>query len=115
MITYLCFKGLADPIRCTIIDLLSEEARNVTDLTAHFEVSRPAISRHLRVLRESGLVTEVKNGREHTYSLAPPMLEAAAEWLLGIAGRRAAVDGSKGLVPTAPSAPPPERGGWRQW
>ena len=113
MVTHQCFKGLADPIRCAILDLLSRESLNVSGLAAHFDVSRPAISRHLRVLREAGLVTEVKSGREHTYSLAPPTLEAAAEWLHLIAEGGGSPRGLAALAPAPPSAEDP--GGWRQW
>ena len=111
MVTHECFKGLADPIRYAILGLLSEESRNVTDLATRFEVSRPAISRHLRVLRETGLVTEERVGRQRTYSMAPAMLEAAAAWLRTAARG----DASAGGLAANTSPPVGEQGGWRQW
>jgi DNA-binding transcriptional ArsR family regulator len=56
--------ALADPVRREILVLLSTQPRNVSDITGHFDVSRPAVSRHLRVLREAGIVVAEDRGRE---------------------------------------------------
>lgn len=53
----------------------------VHELAEAFEISRPAISRHLRLLREAGLVTETRQGRENVYSLKRRRLKALATWL----------------------------------
>ena len=75
------FKALSDPTRRSILALLGSESRSVSDLTARFEMSQPAISQHLRVLRESGLVSEQAEGRKRLYRLeAGPLAEARA-WL----------------------------------
>ena len=50
-------------------------------LTEAFSISRPAISRHLRVLKSAGLVAEVKKGRENVYAFRPAKLDAAKAWL----------------------------------
>lgn len=113
MVTYECFKGIADPVRHAILGLLSEESLNVSRLAAHFEISRPAVSRHLRVLRESGLVLEARVGRERTYSLDEPMLEAAAKWLQAIA---AGDHGTPRRQASRQPSPSREDGAdWRQW
>ena len=57
------FTALADPTRRRIIALLAERDRTVKEIADRFSVSRPAISKHLRVLRGTGLVTETKRGR----------------------------------------------------
>jgi DNA-binding transcriptional ArsR family regulator len=75
------FRALADPTRRALLSMLGEEARPVSALTGHFEMSQPAISQHLRILREAGLVTERKAGRNRIYALDPEPLRHAAEWL----------------------------------
>ena len=52
-------------------------------LAAHFDQSRPAVSRHLRVLREARLVTEQRDGRERRYRLEPAALQQVAAWVEG--------------------------------
>lgn len=75
------FRALADPTRRGLLSLLSEGGRSVVELTAHFEMSQPAVSQHLRVLREARLVRERKAGRRHIYELEGEPLLAAADWL----------------------------------
>jgi DNA-binding transcriptional ArsR family regulator len=75
------FAALADPTRCKVIELLGERPRPVHELAAAFSISRPAISRHLRVLREARLVREEKQGRENVYSLERQRLRPLADWL----------------------------------
>ncbi|HEY6605247.1 MAG TPA: metalloregulator ArsR/SmtB family transcription factor, partial [Gaiellaceae bacterium] len=62
-------EALADPTRRRIVELLVEGERSAGDLASHFETSRPGISRHLRVLREQGLVHARDEGRRRLYSL----------------------------------------------
>ena len=61
--------ALADPIRREILVMLHEVPRTAGAIADAFEVSRPATSRHLRVLREAGLVRDTVNGREREYAL----------------------------------------------
>ena len=77
------FRAIADPTRRAILDRLRAGPTPVNDLAADFEQSRPAISKHLRVLREARLVTEEKIGRERLYALDPRPLAKAAGWLEG--------------------------------
>lgn len=63
-------QALADPIRREILLMLRDQARNAGEIAAAFSVSRPAVSRHLRVLREAGLVSDELLGRERAYRLA---------------------------------------------
>ncbi len=58
------FQAIADPIRREIIGLVSNGPLKVNELADQFEVSRPAVSKHLKILRECGLVKEEKRGRE---------------------------------------------------
>jgi DNA-binding transcriptional ArsR family regulator len=75
------FAALADETRCRMLELLRERARPVHELAAEFEISRPAISRHLRVLKDAGLVREEKRGRENLYALETAQLMVADRWL----------------------------------
>ncbi|UXN73072.1 metalloregulator ArsR/SmtB family transcription factor [Devosia sp. A8/3-2] len=75
------FIALADPTRCRIIELLRAGPSPVHRLAAEFDISRPAISRHLRVLREAGLIREEKSGRENLYALQVKRLAPVRKWL----------------------------------
>jgi DNA-binding transcriptional ArsR family regulator len=77
------FRAIADPTRRAILDRLRAGPANVNALAQDFEQSRPAISKHLRVLRAAALVTEMKVGRERIYSLDPRPLAQVAGWLEG--------------------------------
>ena len=75
------FDALADPTRRTIVELLAEGERSAGELAAEFETSRPAVSRHLRVLREHGLVSAREHGRRRLYALEPEPLAELDEWV----------------------------------
>jgi DNA-binding transcriptional ArsR family regulator len=64
-------RALADPRRRQIIRLVRFDERSAGDIASHFEVSRPAISQHLTVLREAGLVTERREGNRRLYQARP--------------------------------------------
>jgi DNA-binding transcriptional ArsR family regulator len=75
------FRALADPSRRAILDLLVEGRRSVGELLAHFRFSQPALSQHLRVLREAGLVSARREGRQQRYRLEGEGLRSVADWL----------------------------------
>ncbi|HYD13362.1 MAG TPA: metalloregulator ArsR/SmtB family transcription factor [Allosphingosinicella sp.] len=75
------FRALADPTRRALLTMLSEEAQPVSALTAHFEMTQPAVSQHLKVLKDAGLVTQRRNGRNQIYALDPEPLRHVADWL----------------------------------
>jgi DNA-binding transcriptional ArsR family regulator len=75
------FQALADPTRRAIVARLAEGRQPVGQIAGGFAISRPAISRHLRVLREADLVREVKAGRNRLYELNPEPLRDVDEWL----------------------------------
>lgn len=75
------FSALADPTRCRVVEMLHERSRPVHELAAAFDISRPAISRHLKVLKDAGLVVEEKAGRENVYSLRRAEMKPMQEWL----------------------------------
>jgi DNA-binding transcriptional ArsR family regulator len=73
--------ALGDPTRRAIFELLGAGPRAVGDLAAALPVTRPAVSQHLRVLRDAGLVTSRKDGTRHIYALAPIGLQRLRAWL----------------------------------
>ena len=73
--------AVADPTRRQLLDLLARGEMAAGELAGRFSVSRPAISRHLRVLRESGLVRVRPDGRERRYALDAAPLRELDEWL----------------------------------
>lgn len=73
--------ALADPIRRRIVELVAEGERSAGELAAEFPVSRPAVSRHLRVLREAGLVAVRGEEQRRIYSLRPAPLADLDAWL----------------------------------
>jgi DNA-binding transcriptional ArsR family regulator len=72
---------LADPTRRRIVELLAERELDAGEIAGHFDVSRPAVSRHLRVLRETGLVRSRGEAQRRIYSLDPAPLAEVDEWL----------------------------------
>ncbi|WHY66031.1 metalloregulator ArsR/SmtB family transcription factor [Neobacillus sp. SuZ13] len=75
------FQAIADPTRRKLLKLLSKEEMPVTAISEHFPISRTAVSKHLRVLAEAGLVKERKAGRETRYKLEPEPLYELKDWL----------------------------------
>jgi DNA-binding transcriptional ArsR family regulator len=80
------FRAIADPTRRAILDRLRAGPAPVNALASDFEQSRPAISKHLRVLREARLVSEQRSGRERLYELRPVPLQQVAGWVEGYRG-----------------------------
>ena len=75
------FKALSHPIRRGIVERLAVGPATVGEVSRDFGVSKPAISKHLKVLEETGVVSRVIEGRTHRLSLEPKALEGAAEWM----------------------------------
>lgn len=75
------FQAIADPTRRQILQLLSRKQLTLSGLTEHFDVSRPAISKHIRILTECGLVTIKQQGRERYCHGELGKLREVAEWL----------------------------------
>lgn len=85
------FGAIADPIRRELLLRLADGPARVVDLAAEHAVSRPAISKHLRVLSEAGLVRGTDEGRERRYALDPGPLAQVSELLAALTPRRAPV------------------------
>ena len=75
------FEALGDPTRRQLLRQLADGDRSVSELAATLPISRPAVSRHLRVLREAGLVDEVPRGTRRIYHLQEEGIEAVRAYL----------------------------------
>jgi DNA-binding transcriptional ArsR family regulator len=94
MVTEAVYYAVADPIRRGILELLRSGERSAGDLARAFAVSRPAVSRHVRVLRHAGLVRLRRDRQTLHYSLNPAPLGEIDRWLSGLL--RAGSPGSDG-------------------
>ncbi|MEE2690014.1 MAG: metalloregulator ArsR/SmtB family transcription factor [Pseudomonadota bacterium] len=75
------FRALADPTRRAIIEMLAEKPRSIGEIAARFDVTRPAIAKHLRILEEGDVIAVEAKGRERINSLSPAALKTAFDWL----------------------------------
>ena len=74
-------KALAEPHRRAILQLVSHDARSVGDIASHLDITPQAVSRHLRVLHEAGLVDEHRQGTRHLFLVNPGGFSAVQEFL----------------------------------
>ena len=86
--------ALSDPIRLLILYTLNESPRNVTELSTELELNQPTTSRHLKILRERGLVETLRSGTTITYRLSDPRLIQALDLLRSIMRERLAYQAS---------------------
>ena len=75
------FQAIADPVRREIIDLLAKEPLTVNAVAQQFDISRPAISKHIKILNECGLLTTVARGRERHCVIIPQALSQVSDWV----------------------------------
>lgn len=75
------FQAIADPTRRALLDRMREGEQSVTQLAEPFEMSMPAISQHLHILCDAGLVTQRKVGRMRLYRLNPEPLKQVSDWV----------------------------------
>jgi DNA-binding transcriptional ArsR family regulator len=75
------FKALAHPVRRDIVERLSRGEATVGEVSRGFGVSKPTISRHLKMLEEAGIVSRVVDGRNHRLVLHPEPLAEASDWM----------------------------------
>ena len=82
MVTYSAdpFRAVADPTRRAVLEYLLGRPHGVNELADHFDVSRPAISKHLRILKDARVVRERREGRNRIYELNPAGLNALREY-----------------------------------
>ena len=87
------FQAIADPTRRAIICFIANEAMTPNTLSDQFDISRQAVSKHIRVLDECGMLVTHQIGRERYYQAHPSKLKEVDEWLMG-SGESAVTAGS---------------------
>jgi DNA-binding transcriptional ArsR family regulator len=75
------FQAIADPTRREIIELLSQQSMNLNAIAEHFDISRPGISNHIRILNECGIIIIEKVGRERYCKIQPDRLREVSDWV----------------------------------
>lgn len=96
-VTNAVYKAIADPTRRGILDLLAADGGlSVQEIAEHFTMSRPAISKHLKILKEAGLVAERPDGRQRIYEIVAGLLGTIGTWISGFAP--AGGEGTRGEV-----------------
>jgi DNA-binding transcriptional ArsR family regulator len=113
------FRAIADPTRRRLLEVLRGGPLSVSRLAESFPVSRPAISKHLRCLREAGLVSEERQGRRRLYRLQAQALTDVRGWVDGFAAGPEPALGTAAARrrgrPRAAAASPATPAGWRVW
>ena len=117
------FRALADPTRRDILVLLEKGALSVGEIALEFPMSRPAISKHLRILEQARLVSEVREGRRHVYQVDPGPLASVRAWLdLFGQAKKKPISEKKASKAVRRVAPPPKEkpvvvveDDWKQW
>lgn len=74
------FQAIADPIRREIIGLVAQKSMNLNAIAEHFDVTRPAISNHIRILHECGIIDIEQVGRERFCKIQPDSLKQISDW-----------------------------------
>lgn len=80
------FQAIADPTRREIISLLAKEPLTVNSISERFEISRQAVSLHVKILQECGVLSISKEGRERRCAVEPQKLAEVSEWLVQFKG-----------------------------
>jgi DNA-binding transcriptional ArsR family regulator len=112
-------RALADTTRRGILILLQGSQLSVLEIAEKFPMSRPAISKHLRILKEAGLVLETPAGRQRLYSLQSGPLESLQRWLAELDGlakptARSRLGSNPPGATAVPRSPEPDAS-WRVW
>ncbi len=81
------FGAIADPVRRSLLQELAHEPRRVADLASGRSISRPAVSKHLRLLLDAGVVSVTERGRERVYTLDRAALAPVAAYVAGLTAR----------------------------
>jgi DNA-binding transcriptional ArsR family regulator len=75
------FQAVADPIRREIIGLIAKKEMNLNAIAENFDVTRPAISNHIRILKECGIISIEQVGRERYCKIQPDSLKEVSDWI----------------------------------
>ena len=77
----LIFRAISDPTRRSIMAMLADGERSLNEITAEYEMTRPAVAKHLKILEQGGLIRVRAKGRERLHRLQPETLKTVADWV----------------------------------
>ena len=77
----LVFRAIADPTRRSIMAMLSDGERSLNEITAQYEMTRPAVTKHLKILEQGGLIRVRAQGRERLHALKPEALKTVSDFV----------------------------------
>lgn len=75
------FRAIADPTRRSIMTMLAQGEHSLGDIASNYQMTRPAVTKHLKVLEQGGLITVRRQGRERLHALQPAALKRVSDWL----------------------------------
>ena len=81
MTEQMIFRAISDPTRRSIMAMLSDGERSLNDISAQYEMTRPAVTKHLKILEQGGLISVRSQGRERIHRLQPEALKTVADWV----------------------------------
>lgn len=81
MTEQMVFRAISDPTRRSIMALLADQEQSLNQIAANFEMTRPAVTKHLKILEQGGLIRIRSSGRERLHRLQPETLKTVADWL----------------------------------
>ena len=77
----LIFRAISDPTRRSIMTMLVDGELSLNEISAHYEMTRPAVTKHLKILEQGGLISVRTRGRERLHRLQPETLKTVADWV----------------------------------
>ncbi len=75
------FKAIADPTRRSIMTMLSQGELSLNEITSKYEMTRPAVAKHLKILEQGGLIRVRAHGRQRLHALQPETLKTVSDWI----------------------------------
>ncbi len=82
------FKALNDPTRRAILELLRKGDRTAGEIAEHFDISKPSISHHLDLLKQAGMVTNIRDGQFQRYALNTTIVDEVVGWLMTLTHKK---------------------------
>jgi DNA-binding transcriptional ArsR family regulator len=81
MTEQMVFRAISDPTRRSIMALLADKEQSLNEIAANYDMTRPAVTKHLNILKEGGLISVRAQGRERLHRLQPEALKTVADWV----------------------------------
>lgn len=86
------FKALSDPTRRKILELLQDQSLNAGEIAEYFDITKPSISHHLTILKNSGLIVDDRQGQNIVYSLDMTVFQDVLRWFMNFVDKESCID-----------------------